>query len=741
MDGNQAGIPGALVRITNVETRQSQSVNSDSEGVFRFANVTRGSYQLTIEKSGFKKYRASAAVLPSASGEDLNITLQIAEVGETVNIVTRLQAQTASKTDLATRETPVTVNSVSKETIEDQGANDLVSALRNVSGTNAYTNYGVYEYYALRGFAFGNSAYLIDGLRAEGNRVNSQLANVESVEVLKGPASVLYGGEAIGGTINVIRKKPSIERSGEITLRRGGFGKLEFLGGTGGKLGTERLLYRLDGGISDADGWRDNGYRRINFTPSLYAQITSKDRVIFHYSVNRDHFDGDGGIPLLPNGTIPNVPTNRRYNTQQDFARSVDQNFQLNYYHTFNDYVEFRYTGGYRHFDDDYFVTEFLTVQADQQTVRREFLYFKHHRRPFINQSELNARFKVAGIENRLLAGWEFQKYYNFTHRSASASTATTNVDLLNPAETHLNRSFPLSRIDFFNIVTNGFYLQDHLSLHKKFKVLIGGRYDDFDRWSRNDPVVNGVQGVGPRIERNNKAFTYRVGFVFDPTETLSFYGSTSNSYRPNFSVPADGAQLLPEVGTQFELGARAAILNNRINASFAIFDIEKRNVTYSRPGGIFIQAGKQSSRGFETDIEGQLTERWSVLANYSFTEARYDDFFTGTTNLTGNRPSQVPKHLANLWTTYRFENGLSFSLGGRYMSKAFSDIRNRFYLLGGFTTWDAALSYRKGIATISGNINNLLDKKNFFLTSINDTNLYSGQRRNGQISLRLNLK
>ncbi len=743
-DVNDAAVANATVKITNLFTKQAKTTQTDADGNYFFDNIQSGKFTISVEKEGFETFKTDTFNVPLTNSNLLNISLKVGGVEATVNVVSRLQAQTATKTDLPTSEVPVTVNSVSNETLAEQGINDLPTALRNVSGTNSYTNYGVYEYYVLRGFGFGNSTFLIDGVKAEGNRMNTQLANVESVEVLKGPSSVLYGGESIGGTINIVRKKPSADRTFELGLTAGSFGRRAFSVGTTGKFGTERLLYRVDTAFDDADGWRDAGSRRFNITPSIYAQLTNKDRIVFHFGFNRDRFDGDGGIPLLPNGNIPNIPLSRRFSTPQDSAVSQDANLQLNYYHTFNDNFEVRNTSSFRYFNDEYLVAETLAVLADARTVRREFLYFKHHRRPFLNQAELNSKFNLGKVENRLLTGWEYQRFYNFTHRRAGFSGASVipNIDLYNPVETYsTTNNFPLSRIDFFRNQVNAFYFQDHLRFNEKFKVLVGGRYDMFRRWSRNDPVVNGVQGVGPRLEREKNAFTYRVGAVFQPTEMIGLYGSYATSFRPNTSIPADGRNLEPEYGDQIEVGSRLVFLQNRMNANIALYNIVKRNVTYSPSSGVFIQAGKQKSSGAEIDIEGNITNGWKVIANYGFTNSFFEDFFSGTTNLTGNRPTQAPRHLANLRSVYRFQNGFGFSIGGRYMSKAFTDITNRRYLLGGFTTWDAAVSYRRDKFDINVNLTNIFNKENYFLTSINSVNIYPGTPRNGQVSLRYRFK
>ncbi len=281
------------------------------------------------------------------------------------------------------------------------------------------------------------------------------------------------------------------------------------------------MLYRIDVGGDKSDGWRHNDATKLNVTPAVYWRLSDRDQLNFHYNFNRDRFATEAGIPLVgtangaptPTASFPDVPRDRRYNTPQDFALSFDHNLQIGYTRTLNDNFGVRNTLSYRHVDDGYFSAETLKV-LEPSTVQRTFLYFKHHRRPVTNVAELTGQFRL-GVENRLVVGWEGQRYYNFSNRSAAASTDTTPIDLFNPVETHVNRTFPTSRIDYFTNNTNAFYFQDHLTLASNLKVLVGGRLDVFRRYSHNDPVENGVQSLGPEIKRESNPFTSRVGVVY----------------------------------------------------------------------------------------------------------------------------------------------------------------------------------------------------------------------------------
>ena len=636
-DAQGAVVAGASVMLTNTTTRSAQAGQTGSDGTFQFSGLVTGRYVLEITATGFSRFTQELTL--AAGAMNVDATLQIAPLAEDVTVQGEAAApRPTTRMDLPIRDVPITVNAVQSQVIREQGVNDLVSALRNVSGVTPYTNYGVYQYYMFRGFGFGNSVQLVDGMKNEGNRINSQLANVETVEVLKGPASALYGNEAIGGTINLIRKKPSAQPAYDFSTTVGRWATVRGTGGATGRLGHDAVLYRIDVGGDKSDGWRHNDATKLNVTPAVYWRLSDRDQLNFHYNFNRDRFATEAGIPLVgtangaptPTASFPDVPRDRRYNTPQDFALSFDHNLQIGYTRTLNDNFGVRNTLSYRHVDDEYFSAETLKV-LEPSTVQRTFLYFKHHRRPVTNVAELTGQFRL-GVENRLVVGWEGQRYYNFSNRSAAASTDTTPIDLFNPVETHVNRTFPTSRIDYFTNNTNAFYFQDHLTLASNLKVLVGGRLDVFRRYSHNDPVENGVQSLGPEIKRESNPFTSRVGVVYQPHRFFDLYGSFANSYKPVLNVPADGANLEPETGVQYEVGQRFHLLDDRIQVNAATFQIVKRNVTFSRPGGLFEQAGKQRGRGFEADIQAAPTRQWRLNAGYGYTDAEYLDYFVSAT-------------------------------------------------------------------------------------------------------------
>jgi TonB-dependent siderophore receptor len=698
---------------------------------------------LTVYAAGFAA--SSQAVTVDANPSPVNVALQVAGLREDVTVQGAfLGTAPTGKTDLPLRELPMTVNAVPRALIDEQGANDLVSALKNVPAVFPFTTYGVYEYYSIRGFL--DNVVLVDGVRAEGNRTNTQLTAIDRVEVLKGPSSALYGGGALGGTINLLRRKPQATPQYDVTLAGGSWttGRGAF-GATGpvGSLGS--TMYRLDAGVEAREGYRHEDVRQLSVTPSI-ASTWNKNQFNLYYTFNRDRFGGDAGLPLVDTGlgvpvaaNVPDVPRDRNYRTPQDNAVSYDNNLQFVYARQLTNAIGFRNTLSYRYFNDEYFLSEEVDfVQPD--TVDRYYLYFKHHRRPLTNLAEVTALVNGT-IEQNLLFGWEGQRYYNYTTLPAEDFFQATSIDAFNPAETQGPSDLtPVSQNVFTNN-TNAFYAQDHIQLTPHVKAMIGGRFDVYRRTSHSDELVEGGDPIeGPIARRTNNAFTGRAGLVYQPTPIVDVYGDVANSFKPLNLAQPNGDTLDPETGSQWEAGTRLHLANDRVQLTTDVFTINRRHVAFRRAGNVFVQAGEMESKGFEADLETSPTVQWRVNAGYAFTDAQFLDFEASPgVNLRGNVPSFAPRHTFNLWTGYQFANGFGVNVGVRYFGQVFVDQENTFFT-DGYGTMALGVRYNRGRVEYGVHINNLTNTK-YFTPHQDYLQVYPGEPTNvlGTVKIRLN--
>jgi iron complex outermembrane receptor protein len=727
-------VAGADVTLT-VPGAPERRTRSSADGAFRFDGVPAGRYTVLVVAPGFAPWTQMETI--GGSPVSVTASLQIAGVSADVTVAGALSGTIATgKTNLPLRELPMTVHAVPSQIIEEQGVNDLVGALQNVPGVYAFTNYGVYEGYTFRGFLdlFPSMAnQLVDGVRHEGNRVNSQAVNVERVEVLKGPSSALYGGGAIGATVNIIRKKPSGTPAYDFSASAGSWQTFRGTFGATGRLASDAVLYRLDVGAEDREGYRHNDASRFSVTPSIAWRIAPKDQLNIYYTFNRDRFSGDAGIPLVApdEGRVedffPDVPRDRNFHTPFDFAEALDHNLQVAYARQLNDSLGFRNTLSYRPVNDDYFLSEFVFVEDDGRTVFREYLQFKHHRRPVTNLAEMTA--SVGGrVPQSLVFGWEGQHY---TTRSNTVGdfgvVAAEPIDLFDPIETQTAVDEPLTRVAYFTHDTNAFYAQDHLTLGPKVKALVGGRFDVFRRTSHNNPVTDGAETEGPLVRREADSFTGRVGVVYQPIPSLDLYGSFANSFRPLTQAQPDGTTLDPEEGRQLEFGQRFVLAGGRVQLNTAVFHIVRENVAFARPGGFFDQASDVRSRGFEADVLTSPASNWRINGGYAYTDAEFGDYLVNaTTNLRGNTSIMSPKHTFSVWTGYDWPNGFGLNLGLRAQSELFIDRENTL-TIDGYGVLNVGARYRRGPIEYALNVNNLTDTE-YFASVLYDTQLYPGE-------------
>ena len=199
-------VPEAMITVSS-GAAAPRVATTDSAGVYSFSNLSAGYYQLSFAKVGYDTVTRSLTLGPDTGPVD--VTFAVGGITTSITVTDVAGKATASRLEIPDRDLPVQVSSIPQQLLQQQGVNDMVTALRNASGVQAQRLYGVYEQYTIRGFNAAD-VMLVDGMRTEAilNRFNTQLNNVESVEVLKGPSSVLYGGDAVGGAINIIRKKP-----------------------------------------------------------------------------------------------------------------------------------------------------------------------------------------------------------------------------------------------------------------------------------------------------------------------------------------------------------------------------------------------------------------------------------------------------------------------------------------------------------------------------------------------------
>ncbi|GGB91720.1 TonB-dependent receptor [Pseudoduganella buxea] len=624
-------------------------------------------------------------------------------------------AGSATKTDAPLRDIPQTVNVIPQQLLRDQAVASMEDAMASVPGVGLSHGDGQRDQVTLRGFS-AIADQFVDGLRDDALYFRD-LSNIERIEVLKGPAAVLYGRGSSGGLINRITKKPGANRRelaakvGSDNRRRG---ELD-LAATDGS-----MAFRVTGAVERADSYRDQQFlKRDAIAPSLQFQLGEATTLLLQAEHLSDRRVTDFGIPSY-RGRPVDVPAGAYYGAAN--ARDVDYShaevtalgFTLE--HRFNDSVKLR--NAFRHYD--YTLARYNTlVGSVNETALTAALNRTNLRREedgWFNQTELTQVATVAGMTHQLLYGIEVGKQHKDQVTRSQNGIAT--VALFAPVLPVLPKYLAVApSTDNLGIMkTASAYVQDLVSLAPRWKALAGVRYDRFDQQTRERRAGQ------PNLGRVDVAWSPRAGLVWQPSSTQSYYASVSKSFQPsaeNFALAANNAQIEPEETTNKEVGGKFDFLGGALSATASLFRLERTNIKSLDPvTNRLIPIGEQRTDGLEVTLTGQLPRGWQVVAGYSFLDATItsspaldnSDNVVKRVPVQGKRATLTPRHGGNVWLAKTFGSGLRVGAGVNAFSARFANPGNTV-TLPGFATVNAMAAYRLGAVDLQLNVRNLLDR------------------------------
>ncbi|NEQ42206.1 MAG: TonB-dependent siderophore receptor [Leptolyngbya sp. SIOISBB] len=627
-------------------------------------------------------------------------------------------ASSATRTDTPVLDIPQAIQVVPQQVLEDQQILRVDDALRNVSGVvgqlDALSNNAAL---ALRGFTtntFSNGPILRDGFRITNNFTTQEIANVERIEVIKGPASVLYGQSDPGGIINLVTKRPLPYPFYDLEVQVGSVGLIRPSVDLTGPLAEDgRLAYRLNAVAQHEESFRDfdTDTSRAFIAPVLSWQISDRTNLTLLMEYLDEETPFDPGLPVLGNRVV-DVPRDRIQVEPNDQIRSDALTLGYDLSHQVND--DWVLNHGFRYVAQDYGIRVALPLAFDETTrnVTRFFADRDYRSDDYVIQANVIGEFDTGSIQHTLLAGVDvnFNRFDDVFTRVDFANP--TRLDIFNPIygtpRTDVSSVAPLStgktEADRY-----GVFLQDQITFSEQF-ILVGSlRYDSVDFRDLETP----------NNDRYDDAWSPRIGIVYQPIETLSFYANYAQSFEPNFGRTANGAPLEPERSEGYEIGIKAELLAGDLLATLAYFDITKQNVSTADPNNLLltVATGEQRSQGIELDIVGEILPGWNIIANYAYIDARIT---ADNTNSVGNRLPNAPYHSGGLWTTYEIQQGdlqgLGFGFGVNYVGQREGDLANTFEVEDYFLT-NAALFYEREDWRLGLNFNNLFDVNYFRVT------------------------
>jgi iron complex outermembrane receptor protein len=688
----------------------------------------------------------------SVAAEETKVSEDAFQAAEVTIRSTRI-GSTASRMDIPVGEVPATVNVIDQEQLRHTGAREWVSALRYTPGLMAIFTYGGFNSATVRGMQENDLVVLLDGVRDDTYNLawsspQGNLAGIESIEVLKGPNSLLYGTGALAGVINRIRKQPSEKAAYELGLGVGSFGSYRATFSATGPLGdlVPGLLYRLDYEGNTKNGFRQNPERRHGVALALKVPLWRGAQMGYHGTFNRDRYDHpDPGLPIdTAQKKVPiNAPLDKNYGHPDDFLEFSGSYNQLTLDQKLMTGLRASVRVSYNPVDYEYMEAEVLDLAGT--TITRDFLYMYRHHRPLLAQAELG--WKGDGpFKHQGLVGYDFNHFYSYTEFDSNlnySGYSFPTIDLLNPVETGVR---PLPRPDERSItkqVTHSLYAQEWAEPLPWLKVLAAARFDGYQRSTSRDILDANTQettSVGYVTTNARSAVTYRGGLVLTPLKGLNYYASYSTAFKPVLvRDSSDGrVDFEPEYGRQVEIGMKWEGLDGAVGVNLAVFDIVKSNVLrrIQNVPRLYDQQSEQYSNGFETELFLRPAEGFGIRCGYAYTDARKYSYNEVTQQKTWGRPYVVPMHSATVWFDAALGRGFSAGLGGRYVGDQFADDISNQILMPGYALADAGLYYTKDSWSAELTASNLLDQRRYFTSTItgNNPQLYPGEPLNIQL-------
>jgi iron complex outermembrane receptor protein len=729
-DAAGAAVPGVSVALEGMADNATRAALSDRSGRYSFERLPPQRYRVAVRQQGFLAYERELEVR-AGSAASCDLELQIDRFAETVTVSGRI-SRVATKADTPVLEIPQGISIVPARVLEEQQADDLSEALRNVSGVNLATRWrGTYDVYGQRGF-YSDS----DGnFRRNGIELFKvyQLMNpnAERVEVLKGPSSVLYGRLDPGGVINVVTKEPLAERFRRLELRGGGFGYGEGRLDLTGPLGANRrLMYRLNGSYERRDSFRDVvGYEMAFVSPVLTWTPDHRTRWTLDLEYKREEGTTDMGFASadvsfaakdrLPIETFFGEPDARFEQSwlaaTSTFERSLGSRFRLRNVLNLTNFAR----------DPHDVVLGGLTPDGARITRTADFRDQEYKYR--FAELDFSGRLETGSLAHRLTAGANYQATDLDELRR---QVPLPPVDLVEPSPTGLPPIIPVTGDNETVVDLLGVYVQDQIAAGSAIRILLGARYTRFDQDATN-------RRTGRTQSLSAGEWTPQAGVAYLPRRWLSLYASYARSFAPTLFIPASGTPYDPSFGEQLEGGVKADVLEGRLSATLSVFDLEKSNVLsfFRDPAtGIFTnaQGGRHHSRGVELDVTGSVSERLGLTASYAYLDAEVveDPSFPPGTVL-----GPAPRHKGSLWI--HAEPVARFALGaGVFFQTEWKAFTSNTALLPGYVTADASASYRVSRRVKAQfNVKNVFDER-YYLDGAGANFAYPASPRSWQVSL-----
>jgi catecholate siderophore receptor len=657
-----------------------------------------------------------------------------------------------TKTNTPLRDIPQSITVVTKQEIQDLGAQRLEDVAHYVPGVNWHQGEGNRDQIIIRGVS-STADFFVDGIRDDG-QVYRDLYNTERLEFFKGPNAMIFGRGGSGGVLNRVLKTADGVPINDWKVQTGSYNNARVSGDVGGKI-TDTLYGRINGVFEDSDTYRDFGHlQRGGVNPTLTWLATPLTKVKLSYEYFHDYRTADRGIPSfagLPFGgaspstffgdpSVSNASLTQNIATavvDHDFANGLTVKSQTRY-------------ANYQHYYQNVYPG---SAVSNANTFTASAYNNSNDRQNVINQTDWTYRFYTADVKHTLMFGTEFgnQKSANNRHTGffTTGTTSSAPISVFNPTVIGIPVDFRGQASDARNrseLKTSSVYVQDQIELTRWLQIIGGVRFDRFDlsyvNLNEQSPAT-----FGQTFSRVDDLVSPRIGAVLKPVEPFSFYGSYSVSY-----LPASGDQfgaltavttgLKPEKFTNREVGTKWDLLP-RLTWTTAFYQLDRENTPIRDTTGIVVAAGQSRVLGIETGLAGYVTDRWQVSAGYANVNARY---LTSTSNAAGTLAARagahvqfVPVHTYSLWNRYDINYNWGVGLGVISQSEYYAAADNTVHVPG-YTRVDGAVFWRLNkFVKAQVNVENIFGAK-YYPSADGNNNISIGSPRAVRFALTTNI-
>ncbi len=639
---------------------------------------------------------------------------------------------TASRIGLSIRDTPATIDQISANEILTRGFRTVEEATVSLPGVISGGSPGDPSLFSMRGFSGEQIEILHNGLYlGPANMINrpGNTFNISSIDVLKGPASVLYGQGAVGGAVNIINKSPDLRGDAFQALASYASFATVSVGVGGNKVLGDTAAGRLDVSYHRTSGFVDRaGSNSFNATGAVLLKPSNALSVELSVDYLKDNLSTYYGTPLVPASfaadpifgivsTANGYVIDRRlrfknYNVADNRAKSwqVWPRMVVNWAPSEN--LTIANTAYYFHAKRAWVNAENFVFNPNTKLIDRDRFFVFHNQDLFGDQFSLTHKDQLLGMDNKLLLG------VDYSHLNFIRSRGFPDGDSVNPLNPTPGMFGPIvKRVSPTRWDQVALFGEDVLNLAPALKLVTGVRAERL-YLTRENYNVNGSFNAGTSFNRTYKLFNWRAGLVYDLTRNITVYASYSTGKDPvgsNIFLVNAGQNFGLSSSRQFEAGLKADLMNGRGSFTLAAYDIKRKNILTQVALDVVSNVGSQKSRGIEASGQVRITPEWTLIGSATYVDAKYGSFVDPNYGIaaSGNRPPNVPKYVANIWTTVQHIGGLPLEAGGgvKYVGKRFGNTANDLVLKQYATGIVYATYALTPQLSLTGRVNNLWNK------------------------------